>query len=255
MTTNTFDPALYTSAPRMTLESGITLCRALVSACPQSLPARIQKAAKKLASDTDKAQSALAARQKALGSVSEEDKRLVDQAGDVSWGALRARLSAYATLPVDEYPDAPKAANLVTMLFGDDGLSFLKETYPVQWATADTILKRIEADSLHIDIDRFAGPEFLDNVKKRHAKYGAMVQSILIKTQGAHVDLAAEIRALSHAIVTYATKVCAHVDDDDPTSITEARAALQPIDAHREAHANKSAPATTQPITETPVGT
>jgi hypothetical protein len=110
------------------------------------------------------------------------------------------------------------------------------------------------AYSFNTDIDRIAGPAFLDNIKKRHAKYGAMVQGMLIKAQAAQVDLAAEIRALSHAIVTYATKVCAHVDDDNPTSIAEARAALSPIDAHREA---RPAPAATtaQPIAETPVGT
>jgi hypothetical protein len=253
MTTESFDPSLYTNAPRMTLESGIALCRALVAICPPSFPARIQNAAKKLADATDKAQLALAKRQDALGAVSEEDRRLVDQAGDASWGALRARLSAYAALPANEYPDAARAVNLVTLLFGDDGLSFLKERFPVQWTTADTILKRIEADSLNIDIDRIAGAEFLDNVKKRHARYGAMVQNNLIKPDQTNVDLLAELRALGHAIVTYATKVCAEVDDDDPQTIVNARAALHPIDAHREARP-ATAPAV-QPAAETPAGT
>jgi hypothetical protein len=255
MTTESFDPALYTSAPRMTVESGITLCRALVAACPQSLPARIHKAAKKLAEATDKAQSALAARQTALGSASEEDTRLVDQAGDASWSVLRARLAAYATLPADEYPDAPIAAKLVTLLFADDGLSFLKESYPVQWATADTVLKRIDADSLHTDINRIAGSEFLDNVRKRHAKYGAMVQGMLVKTLEANVDLSAELRTLHRAIVTYATKVCAHVEDDDAKSIADARTALHPIDAYRETHGYKPTHPTTPPTAETPAET
>jgi hypothetical protein len=238
----------------MTLESGIALARALVVACPQSMSARIHKAAKKLADATDKAQSGLAVRQKALGAVSDEDRRLIDQAGDASWGALRSRLSAYAMLPADEYTDAPIAAKLVTVLFADDGLSFLKETYPTQWTTADTILKRIDADSLHTDINRIAGPEFLDNIKKRHAKYGAMVQNILVKTQ-VNVDLSAELRALGQAIVTYATKVCAHVEDDDPKSIAEARTALHPIDAHRDANTSGSGHPATPPNPETPVGT
>jgi len=249
MTTDQFDPSLYTSPPRMTLESGIALCRALVAACPQTMPARIHKAAQKLAIATDKAQTALAWRQNALGAISEEDKRVVDQAGDASWSALRARLSAYSMLPADEYPDAKRAAEIEVRLFGDDGLSFLKETYAVQWTTADTILKRIDSDDLTSDINRIAGHEFLDNIRKRHTKYGAMVQSILIKAQQANVDLGAELRALGSAIVTYATKVCAHVEDDDPTTIAEARTALGPIDAHREANAKKSAPA---PVTQDP---
>ncbi len=54
MSNEAFDPSLYTSPPRMTLESGIALARALVAACPQSMPARIHKAAKKLAQATKK---------------------------------------------------------------------------------------------------------------------------------------------------------------------------------------------------------
>ena len=245
MSTEIFDPAPYSNAPRMSLESGIALARALVAACPKTMPARIHKAAQKLAQHTDNAQAKLALRQTALGSISEEDKRLVDQAGDGSWGALRGRLLAYAMLPAAEYPDAKRAGELVVILFGDDGLSFLTESYPVQWTTADTILKRVDDAGLSPDIDRIAGPEFLDNIRKRHAKYGAMVQSILIKTNQIHVDLAAEVRALGHAIVAYSTKVCAHVEDDDPNTITDARAALQPIDLHREAIANASQTAPT----------
>lgn len=236
----------------MALESGIALSRAIVAACPISMPSRIQKAAKKLATVTDNAQAKLALRQKALGSISEEDKRLVDQAGDASWGALRTRLNAYSMLPANEYPDAQRANELVTVLFADQGLSFLNETYPVQWTTADTILKRIDDDGLAADINRIAGSEFLENVRKRHAKYGTMVQNILIKADGNHVDLGAEVRTLGNAIVAYATKVCAHVEDDDEKSFGEARAALHPIDAHREANAKKTAPASTAPPTTAP---
>lgn len=52
---------------------------------------------------------------------------------------------------------------------------------------------------------------------------------------------------MGNAIVTYATKVCAHVEDDDPGSLTEARMALGPIDAHREAQTRKAAPTTPEP--------
>ncbi len=237
MTMDTFEPSNYTSPPRMTLEGGIALGRALVVACPPKMPARIHKAAQKLAAATDKAQEKLAARQKALGAISDEDTRLIDQAGDASWSALRARVNAYAMLPVDEYPDAKRATELVTILFGDQGLSFLLETYPVQWTTADTILKRIDAEGLAADIDRIAGSDFLANARKRHAKYGAMVTNMLIKAEVSQIDLSAEIRTLGNAIVAYATKVCAHVEEDDLDTVTLARGALRPIDAHREANA------------------
>lgn len=211
------------------------------------MPARIHKAAKKLTDATDLAQSKLALRQKALGSISEDDKRAVDQAADGSWGALRSRLSAYSMLPTNEYPDAQRAAELLTLLFGDSGLSFLIESYPSQWTIADTLLKRIQSDNLAADIDRIAGTEFLDNIRKRHVRYGQMVQHSLVKSAELHVDLSAEIRALGQAIVAYATKVCAHVDEDDKDSLAEARIALQPIDLFRETNAKRSPEAPPSP--------
>lgn len=247
MSNEVFDPAPYTNPPRMTLESGIALARALVAACPQSMPTRIHKAAQKLAGATDLAQAKLALRQKALGSISEDDKRAIDQAADGSWGALRSRLSAYSMLPTNEYPDAQRATELLTILFADSGLSFLIESYPVQWTTADTLLQRIQKDNLAADIDRIAGPDFLDNIRKRHARYGQMIQHSLVKSLELQVDLSDELRVLGHAIVAYATKICAHVDEDDKDSLAEARAALQPIDLFREAYGKSSSPQTNAP--------
>jgi len=240
MSVEPLDPALYARPPILTLESGISLGRALVAACPEGVSEGIKKAATKLDAATHKAEAALAVRQRALGAISEEDSRLIDQAGDASWGALRMRLLGYAALPATEYPDSTRAAELVLILFGDEGLSFLKETYPVQWATADTILKRIDEDKLAADIDRVAGPQFLENIKKRHATYGAMVQRVLVKAQGADVDRGEEARALGSAIVSYATKLCAYAEPDEPEAMAVARAALTPIDKYREAQTKRN---------------
>lgn len=124
------DPSLYVHPPVMTLQTGISLCRALVSACPKGAPARVKKASTKLTAAADKAQSALGRRQKALGKISDEDARLVDQSGDGSWGGLRGRLQSYSMLPADEYPDATRAGQLVTVLFGPDGPNLLKNKIP-----------------------------------------------------------------------------------------------------------------------------
>jgi hypothetical protein len=228
------DPILYVRAPLMNAEAGIALCRAIVAAAPKDAPAPLKKAVKKISDAADKAQAALALRQKALGKVSEDDARLVDQAGDASWGALRMRLLGYAELPEAKYPDAKRAADLVVNLFGPDGLSFLKETYPVQWSTADTILKRIDDEGLQKDIDRIAGKDFLANVRAQHQAYGAMVQSVLLREQIETVNLADHVRAMGRAIAEYSTRVCAIVDEDDPDSISSARLALRPLDTYRE---------------------
>ncbi|MDI1429419.1 hypothetical protein [Polyangium sorediatum] len=246
------DPTLYVRAPIMTAEAGITLCRALFAACPKDASPAVMKSAAKVNAVADKAQTALAIRQKTLGKVSDDAARLIDQAGDASWGALRTRLLAYADLPVAKYQDAKRAAELVTILFGPDGLSFLKEAYPVQWSTADTILKRIDEEGLEKDIDRIAGKVFLDNVRAQHEQYGAMVQGTLLREQAEGVNLADQVRAMGRAIVEYATKVCASVDEDDASSIAAARSALRPLDAYREAAArrgsNEKPPAGTETI-------
>jgi hypothetical protein len=220
----------------MTLESGIALCDSLVSACPKSMPDSVKKSAKKLKGAAGRAQTALAKRQAALGTISEEDARVIDQEGDVSWGALRGRLTAYASLPVKQFPDAKRAGELIIALFGEDGLSFLKETYPVQWGTADTILLRIQNEGLQADIDRIAGPEFLKNVRARHVAYGAMVKRYLARNSSATVNLGDEVRKLGRAIVAYATQVCAFATDkeDDDDALAAAADALRPLDVFRE---------------------
>ena len=256
------DPTLYVRAPVMTAESGITLSRAVVAACSKDFPASVKKAAKKITDAADQAQAALASRQKAVGKVSESDARIIDQAGDASWGALRMRLLGYAELPATKFPDAQRASQLVLELFGPDGLSFLKETYPVQWSTADTILKRIDDDNLQDDIDRIAGKEFLLNIRAQHKAYGSMVQNLLLREKAVGVNLAEHVRAMGRAIVDYATRVCALVDeDDDEQRIAAVLAALRPMDAYREATARKAgntnteAPAPADPTAAEPAGT
>lgn len=230
------DPALYARAPTFTLEGGIALARTLSAACPKNAGAPVKKAAKKLSGATDKAQIALAKRQSALGQISQEESRLIDQRGDNSWGALRDRLEAYSILPAKEYPDAIRASELLVLLFADSGLLFVKESYPVQWSTADTILKRIQDQNLKTDIDRIAGIEFLANIQKRHAEYGAMVQRMFTKSSGDSVNLSDEVRALGRAMVAYAMQVCSAADDEDSSAemIAMAREALRPLDIFRE---------------------
>lgn len=240
MSTDSLDPALYARAPVITVESGIALCRTLADACPKTMPAGVKKAAKRLTQTADEAQGALALRQKALGRLSEEDVRLLDQAADASWNALRGRLLAYAELPAADYPSARRAADLVTILFGPNGLSFLKDTYPEQWSTADTILKRIDEDSLEVDIDTIAGQEFLQNIRKQHAAYAAMVKAMLQRDGGDTGNLTDHVRALGKAIVNYASKVIGTQDEDDTATIDLARAALRPLDTYREAQQRRS---------------
>jgi len=230
-----FDPTLYTRAPILTIATAITLGRALVEGCPQGAPLEVKKAAKKLKNVTDAAQDAWAARQREQGEGSEEDSRLIDQVADNVWSAARSRLQAYALLPVKDFPKAARAGELVVKLFGGDGLSFLKEAYPVQLSSMSTLLQRIDEEGLAEEINELAGPEFLQAIRKVLPRYKAMVNAMLKRDEASGQNLLEHVRAVQRAVVVYATKVCATVDDDDEGSIKAAEEALRPIVKLREA--------------------
>lgn len=235
MALETPDPSIYAHAPKMTVEGGTTLCRVLADACPASMPASVKKAAKRLLEVAEAAQFAYTLRRKALGKTAPDDSRPVDRNADNSWGALRSRLQAYAMLPRDKYPDAQRAAEILYSLFGESGLSFLTESYPEQYAFADTVIRRIDGENLAADIDRLAGKEFLENVRAQHTAYGDMVKAVLQREEALTDDLNDHVRAMGQEIVDYALKVVASIDRDKPTTIAAARTALRPIDAFREA--------------------
>jgi hypothetical protein len=203
------------------------------------MPASVKKACKALESTVNSAQNAWAARQRELGVVSEDDSRKVDQEADTVWGALRARLSAYSVLPAEQFPRAARAGELVTMLFGDGGLSFLKDPYPVQFSTMDTILKRITEDKLQKEIDELAGPEFVQAIRNVHPRYDTVVHAMLRRDETSGQNLLDHVRAVQRAIVVYATKVCATVEDDEQDTIDVACAALRPIEQMRALSARR----------------
>ncbi len=235
MALETPDPRNYAHAPQMTVEGGITLCRVLADASPTTISSSVKKAVKRLQEVAEAAQFAYTLRRKALGKTAPEDARPIDRNADNSWGALRARLQAYAMLPRDTYPDAQRAVEILHSLFGESGLSFLTESYPEQYAFADTVIKRIDGENLATDIDRLTGKEFLENVRTQHAAYGNMVKAVLQREEALTDDLNDHVRAMGQEIVDYSMKVLASIDRDKPATIMTARAALRPIDAFREA--------------------
>lgn len=237
----TFDPARYTSAPILTVASAITLAGALVAACPKGAPANVKKSCRKLAAARDAAQSAWSAKQTELRQATGLDGPVIDREADGSWAALRMRLEASALLPAARYPKASRAAELIAWLFGKDGLNFLKEPYPAQWASMNTILQRIDEEGLQGELDALAGPEFLAQIRHVHPRYDAMVKAMLQRDAATGENLLDHVRAVQRAIVDYATKVAATVDEDEPETVTAALEALRSIETHREALARRGA--------------
>jgi len=254
MALETPDPINYVHAPRMTVEGGMTLCRVLADACPAAMSASVKKAAKRLFEVAEAAQFAYTLRRKSLGKTTPDDARPVDRNADTSWGALRSRLQSYAMLPPDTYPDAKRAMEILYSLFGESGLSFLTESYPEQYAIADSVIRRIDNEGLAADINRLAGKEFLENVRTQHAAYGKMVQAVLQREEILTDDLNDHVRTMGQEVVDYATKVLATIDRDKPATIAAARTALRPIDAFREATQRRAASQPPQAPPATPEG-
>ncbi|MBK9262625.1 MAG: hypothetical protein IPM54_22825 [Polyangiaceae bacterium] len=58
-----------------------------------------------------------------------------------------------------------------------------------------------------------------------------MVQSLMRRDDATNVNLNDHVRMMGRAIVDYATKVLAMLDEEEPESITSVRDALRPLDA------------------------
>jgi hypothetical protein len=228
-----FDSANYLRAPILSIATAITLPAVLVAACPDDAPPNVKKACKKLAKAGEAAQNAWAERQRVAAQSPAIDGPAIDVEADASWSALRMRLEAYALLPVKRFPHAARATDLIALLFGAGGLSFLKEKYPAQFAAMDTLLQRIDAEGLADDIDELAGPMFLRQIRAVHPRYDAMVKAMLQREDANGDSLLDHVRAVQRAIVDYATKVVATTDEDDPATIERARVALRALDTMR----------------------
>jgi hypothetical protein len=228
------DSTPYSHAPTITVSTGVSLCRALVAACPKDAPAHVKKASKHLAETAEEAAGELAARNRALGVSSEEDTRALDNLADRAWGGLRLRLQGLAMLDPETHPRAKQAAALEARLF-PGGTGFLAAVYAEQSTAMATVLRLIDEDGLQKSVDSLAGPEFLAALREVQPRYEKMVEERLRRDTASGQNLGETVRALQAAIVHYAQKVVGLVEHDDPASLEVVRKALRPIDAHREA--------------------
>lgn len=252
----TFDPSDYNRAPILTVSTGVTLCQALVDACPKDAPAGVKKAKKHLETTAAKASSDLTARNKALGVYKEEDSRVLDNEADRAWGGLRLSLSAKAMLSHETYPIAAEAAELEAKIFSG-GMEFLKAEYSAQSTSMASILKHIDDEELGGAIDAVVGPEFLQAIRDIQPRYEAMVSERLRRDNAAGQNLVETTRSLQNAIVNYANKVIGTIEHDDPATTEWARTALLPIANHRvgnEQKAQRAAAAATPAPEDGPEG-
>ncbi len=231
-----FDPSAYVRKPVINVASGFALGCALVAACPKAAPADVKRAVRKLRSAVVNLQQEWLKRDKTKPKT---DRRGADRRLDNAWGALFGRLESYARLPADEYPDAARAAELLTAMFSD-GLGFVKLPYEQEWAESDKRLRLVETNKLAGDIDRVAGPMFLAEVRRAHELYGKALGVTEAVATYEEASLAGPLRAVQDAVVGYALRLIATAEEDDPSSVAMVRAALAPLDAHRAAQGRRA---------------
>ena len=235
-----FDPNPYMRPPRLDVRQGVALAIALLSALPGGAPEGVKRAGRRLRRATVALQKARSKRERAASAVKPAEKAKADNRVDIAWGGLKMRLDATSALPVETYPQALRAQEIVGTLF-PKGLGFLKLPMDAEWSVSDELVKRIEEDGLTADINALAGPEFLAEVKAAHLVYGEVLGITKAKAPPAEMTVLVEpLREVGRAIGDYTLQVLATADRERPDTIESARAALHPLDRHREGAARRA---------------
>lgn len=225
--------ALYVRLPNFNIANGIHLAEMLIAACPNDVPAFVVNAQKKLKATVKDAREALEIRKREEGALSEDDRRLLDQEADHAWAGLRQRLLGYTMLPHDQFEQAKQAQDVLTTLFGNEGLSFLGMSYPEQSVAMTTLLERIDNEKLEKAINTLCGPEFLKHLQSIVPRYRTMVEQQWLRTTGSKINLREHTQALSTSILNYTSKVIAMLDESDASSIEKVQEMFRPIDKMR----------------------
>lgn len=243
MNTDSIDPGLYQTLPKMNIASAYSLGCALIAASPKGLPALPRKALAKVRSSVLGLREAWIERSMAAKA---EDKRPADLALDTAWSACQARAESYTWLPADRYPEAVVAAEVRDIAF-PDGLGFLKLAYEQQWAESERRLAALESSGRMADFERIVGADLLAELRRTHAEYGRVLGITKAAEPTTQVYLADRLVEVRVAMASYVLKVLATVDDDDPSSVESARRALRPIDVLRSSQAKRGASGASEP--------
>ena len=222
MTTKELDPQAYTQLPRLDVARATALTTSLVSAMPAKMPGHVATASKAMVAAKDQLLESW--RNEPIPTLN--DRRPADLALDRAWAACHACIKAYATLPVDDFPKAKRAAELLAKIF-PDGLTFLKLPYNMEWAESEKRLQMVDAENLADDISATAGPEFLVQVRKMHTVYGEVLGITKPSAETQAPVRAENLRNLRQAVGRYVFGVLSQVSDDDSSDL--ALTALRPI--------------------------
>lgn len=245
-----FDPSLYTRTPRLDVPSLIALARQVLAAGPARPKAAVKQSQRELQEATSTLEAAY---REHLGAPEGQDSRPIDQAADNVWACVYARLESYAALPVEHYPRAREAGELLRTLF-PDRLSFLKLEYGAQWTEAEQRLQLIKQERLTPALEALVGPEFVAELHRCHALYTQMVGVAQPKKGRKKLpDLRALRLTTQQALTAHTIQLLAVHLAGDAKQQEAIRPAFAAIDAYRDKTA--AAPAEPAPAEPAPAPT
>jgi hypothetical protein len=238
-----FDWSSYTRAPVLDVSGAVALGHALLSAAPKQAPDAVKSAAKIVRRDVGELQRAWRTSQPPKA----EDPRPLDTRYDGAWSALRDRIAATAALPAEEHQDDIARAEVLNDVLFPTGADFLKLPYVKQWAEADKRIAAVAERGLRKDIDRLAGAPYWSQIEALHKTYGDALGITKSKESApSATKLLEPLRTAQRAIANYLMQVAAAASHDD-AFVEQARLALAPVDATREASARRATSTDTPP--------
>ncbi|MDP3274882.1 MAG: hypothetical protein Q8Q09_06760 [Deltaproteobacteria bacterium] len=235
-----FDRTQYSTLPMLSLAEtvalGTALLNALESALPGVRPEPVQESANELRALLATRPSAKA--KPAAGA--HPSPRDADAEMDNAWGALIERLKSYARLPAELYPKSRRAVELLEIL-APDGLSVLRLAYAKQWSVLEPRVRALNATELRRDVALLVGEDFVAEATRAFDQYGrslGITESVPVPTK--QPDPAQSLRALRETLSELIFQLAASANARKPASITQARAALRPVDEFRAAVARRT---------------
>lgn len=243
------EPTNYSPLPILDLGAATAMGTGLLNAKPGDMPAFVNEAAEYMREVVDGSLMSWGSER----GPGPDLRRPADASLDRSWGAVFTRLKAFAELPHDEYATAKEAAALMERIF-PDGLAFLRLPYAQEWAESERRIQMIDNEKFAKTLDKVAGPEFLQQVRRNHVVYGEVLGITKPNPAPQGPARAENLKSLRKAISRYVFAVLASAVDEESTQ--RALQALRPIDTFRaNAQARRAASSNVEVEEEPPVET
>lgn len=246
----------YTTSVRVPAIYAVPLARELRKRAPRNLPSVIQTAL----ATTDE----LANHVKII--LDERDKtsplqvRPQLQSCQSCWIAIAGALEAKTRVPAEISGAAAQASELLAGYF-PDGTAFTRLDARGFWSEAQRRLERMQRDGDVTRLTQLVGKDLVLAARKTTADLGEAIGVGEATREPAPSSTALQetLFRFSRAVGRYGRLMAARVDEDDPGSVAEFRAAMAPIDEYRATRGKEAedepALEPTEPAVPTPPST